>query len=66
MGSEGSKLSPPGKGRSSWPKRRKRALWKKQLSASKAAKRLKERKHGSQGTASPVRHIHPVTYKPGE
>jgi len=57
MGIGGSKLSSPGKDRSNWPKRRKRALWKKQLSASKAAKRLKERKHGS---------LDPVTYKPGE
>jgi hypothetical protein len=45
MGVEGSKLSPPGKDRSNWPKKSKRALWKRQLSASKAAKRLKERKN---------------------
>jgi hypothetical protein len=59
------KFLPPNKGRGPRPKnKRKRALMKYQLKAARAYKQAKERKHGSQGAASPVRHIDPKTYWP--
>ncbi len=52
----------PGKGR--WPKDdAKRGRRKALLEAGEAHKKASARKHGSQGAASPVRHIDPAEYK---
>jgi hypothetical protein len=59
------RLMPSNKGRGPRPKnKRKRALMEYQLNAAKAYAQATARQYGSQGAASPVRHIDPASYKP--
>jgi hypothetical protein len=61
------RLMPSNKGHGPRPKKkRKRALMEYQLNAAKAYAQASARKYGSQGAASPVRHIDPATYKLSE